>query len=104
MALAARRRADQRFDPAAALAATIRYLKIARGRLGRDDLAVVSYHMGIGNLQAVLASYGESGPSYVRVFFDSTPLSRSKVLMPTSVLLSSLLTVTVIAGVESLAP
>ena len=74
VALAARRRADQRFDPAAALAATIRYLKIARGRLGRDDLAVVSYHMGIGNLQAVLAAYGESRPSYVRVFFDSSPL------------------------------
>src|SRR5437588_5563713 len=74
VALAARRRADPRFDPVAALGATIRYLKIARGRLGRDDLTVVSYHMGIGNLRAVLADYGESQPSYVRAFFDSSPL------------------------------
>ena len=29
---------------------TVRYLTIARERFGGDDLAVVSYHMGIGNL------------------------------------------------------
>src|SRR5438045_605750 len=46
-ALATRRRIDQRFDPAAALAGTVRYLKIARRQLPRDELAVVSYHMGI---------------------------------------------------------
>src|SRR5438067_667863 len=73
-ALRVRRRVDQRFDPAAALAGTVRYLKFARQRLGRDDLTVVSYHMGIGNLQAVLRDYGDDHPSYVRVFFDSTPL------------------------------
>jgi hypothetical protein len=73
-ALRVRRRIDQRFDPAAALAGAVRYLNFARERLGRDDLAVVSYHMGIGNLQAVLRRYGGGQPSYVRVFFDSTPL------------------------------
>src|SRR5439155_27280557 len=72
--LRVRRRIDQRFGPAAALAGTVRYLKFARQRLGRDDLTVVSYHMGIGNLQAVLRDYGDEHPSYVRVFFDSTPL------------------------------
>jgi hypothetical protein len=73
-ALAARRSADRRFDPAAALAGSVRYLKIAHGRFGRDDLAAVSYHMGIGNLQAVQRAYGSTDAPYVRLFFDSTPL------------------------------
>jgi hypothetical protein len=73
-ALAARRRVDDRFVPRRALAATARYLKIAHGELGRDDLALVSYHMGIGNLQGVIRAYGEEDkPPYVRLFFDSTP-------------------------------
>ena len=49
-----RRRVDERFDPAKALAATARYLRLAKGKLGRDDLAVVAYHMGVGNLQQAL--------------------------------------------------
>ena len=53
-----RRVVDERFDPPKALEATARYLELARRTLGRDDLAVVSYHMGIGNLQAVLRAYG----------------------------------------------
>src|SRR5205085_2333749 len=58
--LRARRRAiDERFDPPKVLAATARYLTIARQALGRTDLAVVSYHMGIGNLQHALRDYGE---------------------------------------------
>jgi hypothetical protein len=69
----ARARADQRFDPAAALAATGRYLKLAGQRFGREDLAFVSYHMGIGNLQGVLRLYGGGRPSYARLYFDSTP-------------------------------
>jgi len=73
-ALRARRRADERFVPARALAATVRYLRLAREELGRDDLAVVSYHMGIGNLQGVLRAYGEDDVSYPRLYFDSTPL------------------------------
>ena len=74
---AARRRVDQRFDPRESLAATARYLQIARARLRRDDLAIASYHMGIGNLQTALARYGADGPiPYVQLFFDATPLRR----------------------------
>jgi hypothetical protein len=83
---ARRRRADARFDPAQALAGTVRYLLTARKRLGRDDLAVVSYHMGIGNLQDVLRDYGGPGGtvkqlvarddlSWARVYFASSPSS-----------------------------
>ncbi len=71
---AQRARVDDRFDPRKALAGTVRYLELARGRLGRSDLAVVSYHMGIGNLQQVLAAYdGGSAVPYVQLFFDSAP-------------------------------
>ncbi len=64
---------DERFDGAKALAATGRYLKLARETLGRQDLAFVSYHMGIGNLQGVLRAYGEDGDvSYAQLYFDST--------------------------------
>jgi hypothetical protein len=68
-----RRAVDDRYDPVKALAGTARYLTIAQEELGRDDLAFVSYHMGIGNLQGVLAAYGEDQPSYARVYFDATP-------------------------------
>src|SRR5919204_1448830 len=84
---AARRRVDDRFDPQKALAGAVRYLTIAKRRFGREDLAVTSYHMGIGNLESVLRDYvgGKSGTpigtvvrddhlSYARVYFDSTPL------------------------------
>jgi hypothetical protein len=83
---AARRRIDERFDPAKALAATARYLTIARERFGRDDLAVASYHMGIGNLERVVRAYADvvatpaaevvrdEDITYTRLFFDSTPL------------------------------
>jgi hypothetical protein len=81
-----RRAIDARFDPEQALAGTVRYLSAARERLGRDDLAVVSYHMGIGNLTNVLRAYTgapddvyvpdlveEEDLSWVRVFFDTAP-------------------------------
>jgi soluble lytic murein transglycosylase-like protein len=72
---ARRRRVDERFDPPKALAATARYLLLARNTLHRDDLAVVSYHMGIGNLQTALRAYGGGGDvSYARLYFDSSPL------------------------------
>ena len=65
---------DQRFDPRKALAATVRYLLLAARRFGRADLAVVSYHMGIGNLQHVLADYdGGHAVPYVQLYFDSSP-------------------------------
>ena len=75
---AQRRRVDERFDPEKALAGTGRYLSFARGELGRDDLAVESYHMGVGNLQGALKAYdGGSGVSYTELYFGSTPLRHS---------------------------
>jgi hypothetical protein len=81
-----RRAVDARFDPEQALAGTVRYLTSAREALGRDDLAAVSYHMGIGNLSNVLRAYAgagadadvrqlvdEEGLSWARVFFDTAP-------------------------------
>ncbi len=81
-----RRAVDARFDPAQALAGTVRYLTTAKESFGRDDLAVVSYHMGIGNLSNVLRAYAASGSdvplrelvadedlTWARVFFDSSP-------------------------------
>ncbi len=70
----ARARVDQRFDPKQALAATGRYLALARKRFGREDLAFVSYHMGIGNLEGVLRAYGAGSVPYAQLYFDSTPL------------------------------
>jgi hypothetical protein len=82
-----RRRVDQRFDPAAALAATGRYLAFALPKFGRSDFAVVSYHMGVGNLADVIRAYAGPGEkrlavhvvaerklTYAQVYFDSTPL------------------------------
>src|SRR3954468_18144998 len=73
-----RRRVDQRFDPEHALTGTARYLRIARQPLGRDDLAIAAYHMGIGNMQTALRAYGKSKISYARLFFDSTPLRHAR--------------------------
>ena len=74
---AERRRVDERYDPPKALAATVRYLDFAKGELdGRDDMAVASYHMGVGNLQGVLDAFGaEDDTPYAEVFFDSSPLA-----------------------------
>ena len=77
---------DERFDPGKAIEGAARYLEIASKRFRADDLAVASYHMGIGNLESVLRAYadvggsppigalvGEQGLSYARVYFDSSP-------------------------------
>ena len=56
-----RRRVDARFDPEQALAGTVRYLTEAKKVFGRDDLAVVSYHMGIGNLDKRRTSVHRAG-------------------------------------------
>src|SRR4051812_23515078 len=72
-----RRKADERFDPKKSLDATGRYLTFAKPLLGRrNDLAVESYHMGVGNLQSVLAAYGAKAAdtSYAQLYFGSTPL------------------------------
>ena len=84
--LAERARVDERFDPERAIDGAARYLAIAGERFGADDLAVVSYHMGIGNLESVLRAYADPGGeqpigelvadqglSYARVYFDSSP-------------------------------
>ncbi|HEX8159241.1 MAG TPA: transglycosylase SLT domain-containing protein [Solirubrobacteraceae bacterium] len=76
--LVRRARVDERFDPAKSLAASARYLVIARKELGREDLAVVSYHMGIGNLQTALSLYGEDDVPYAQLYFDSTPLRHAQ--------------------------
>ena len=34
---------------------------------------MVSYHMGIGNLQQVLGAYGDDDASYAQLFFDTAP-------------------------------
>jgi hypothetical protein len=69
-----RARIDDRFDPRLAVAATVRYLELARRDLGRGDVSVVSYHMGIGNLQHVLADYdGGHAVPYVQLYFDTAP-------------------------------
>jgi hypothetical protein len=76
---ARRRRVDERFDPRKALEATTRYLDFAKQNLhGRDDLAVESYHMGVGNLQRALKAYGNEDIPYAQLFFDSTPLRHAK--------------------------
>jgi hypothetical protein len=82
-----RRRADERFDPEKAIDAAARYLAIAQRRFGRADLAAVSYHMGIGNLQQIIRAYVSPRPprssdkatvaaygiTYPRLYFDSSP-------------------------------
>ena len=60
--------------PRQALAATVRYLQLAEQHFGRADLAVVSYHMGIGNLQQVLDDYDGGHPvPYTQLYFDTRP-------------------------------
>ena len=82
---AERQHVDERFDPERAIAGTVRYLTEAKEVFGRDDLAVVSYHMGIGNLAGVVRAYtGDEGPidsvirdadiDYARLYFDSSPI------------------------------
>jgi hypothetical protein len=81
-----RREIDHRFAPRRALAGTVRYLTAAQQRLGREDLAVVSYHMGVGNLTNVIYAYTgastdtylpdlveEDGITWPKLFFDTAP-------------------------------
>ena len=72
-------RADDRFDPRKALAATVRYLQTAQRHFGRADLAIVSYHMGIGNLSNVLSAYdGGHAVPYGQLYFDTAPDHNSR--------------------------
>jgi hypothetical protein len=71
---ARRAQIDDRFDPLKALRATVRYLRLAEQRFGRLDLAVESYHMGMGNLQTALDLYDGGRPvPYTQLFFDTSP-------------------------------
>ena len=83
---AERRTIDERFEPRAALAGTVRYLETAEERVGDPDLAIVSYHMGIGNLSQIIRLYTNADTdlaipeivrdqelSWAKLFFDSTP-------------------------------
>lgn len=84
-------RVDPRFDPVAALDGMGRYLAIATERFGREDMAVTSYHMGIGNLSNVIEAYVTPEEaemsirdlialfdlSYAQLFFDSSPTRNS---------------------------
>ena len=78
---------DERFDPQKALDGAVRYLLEARTHFGRDDLAIASYHMGIGNLRNVIDTYVSPrrparstrltveryGVSWPRIYYDSSP-------------------------------
>jgi len=82
-----RRRVDERFDPQKALAGAVRYLTAAERRFGRRDLAIASYHMGIGNLESVIERYvaprrparttratvARYGLSWAQLYYDSSP-------------------------------
>ena len=54
-----RARHDERFAPANELRASAAYLAHARAVLGRDDLAIEAFHVGISTLRGTRASYGE---------------------------------------------
>ncbi len=85
-----RRSVDERFDPVQALEGAARYLEVATDRFGSEELAVVSYHMGVGNLENVISAYvGKAGSAgsvaqtvaqqeidYARLYFDSSPQNR----------------------------
>ncbi len=94
-ALRERPRVDPRFDPEAALDGMGKYLEIASDRFGREDLAVTSYHMGIGNLETVIGAYAEETGdpvdgrpigdvvaeddlSYAQLYFDTSPTENEK--------------------------
>ena len=84
--LAERSSVDERFDPDAAIEGAATYLETAKGIFGVDDLAVESYHMGIGNLESVVRAYLDAGDqpkvagliadndiSFAQLYFDSGP-------------------------------
>jgi soluble lytic murein transglycosylase-like protein len=78
---------DERFDPQKSIDAAVRYLLEARRRFGRDDLAIASYHMGIGNLGTLIDTYVSPrrparstrrtveryGLTWPQLYYDSSP-------------------------------
>ena len=87
-----RRAIDARFRPADALDGMGTYLERAGRRFGDADLATVSYHMGIGNLETAIGDYlgvdasggavgglvADEDMTYTRLFFDSSPLEHAE--------------------------
>jgi hypothetical protein len=85
-----RKRVDQRFNPKLALEGAARYLEVSTDRFGSEELAVVSYHMGLGNLENVIDAYvgaenvagsaaetvAQNEIDYARLYFDSSPQNR----------------------------
>ena len=71
-----RMRYDQRFSPAASVAGTVRFLKLARAHFGRADLAVAAYQMGLGNMQNIVDGYGSTAPTYAQLYFGTAPDDR----------------------------
>lgn len=76
-----RSRYDQRFAPARELRATVRFLMRARRALGRVDLALAAYHLGVPDVRRATAMYGaiESVPSYAQLYFGSSPDARAAI-------------------------
>ena len=68
-----RRQIDERFDPGDAIEGAGRYIALAEQRFDSEELAVVSYHMGIGNLETALAAFGAGEVGWAEVYFDSSP-------------------------------
>ncbi|MGI9658339.1 MAG: DUF5715 family protein [Gaiellaceae bacterium] len=79
-----RRLIDERFDPQKAIAGAVRYLVQAREILGREDLALVSYHMGIGNLTSVIRAYSGESEKDVRDLVDEQALSYAQLYFYTA--------------------
>ncbi|CAN5521228.1 hypothetical protein BH10ACT11_BH10ACT11_01750 [soil metagenome] len=87
-----RRAIDQRYQASPSIEGAAKYLEIAGKYFGDPQLAVVSYHMGIGNLDDVIGDYtGEAtgegktaqlvdkdGLSYAQIFFDTSPTRNVK--------------------------
>jgi soluble lytic murein transglycosylase-like protein len=74
--LAQRAAIDDRFDPDKAIDGAAHYLEIAGQRFGDEQLAVESYHMGIGNLESVLGAFDPNPAkplTYAQVYFESAP-------------------------------
>jgi hypothetical protein len=74
----------RRTGAAASLRRTMRYLVTARRSLGRGDLAIASYGMGVGRLRGVIAGWAGSNDaatsvvrkyrlSYAELYFSSAP-------------------------------
>ncbi|HEX6788814.1 MAG TPA: DUF5715 family protein [Gaiellaceae bacterium] len=76
-----RARYDERFAPARELRATVRFLVHARQTLGRLDLAVAAYHVGIANVRRAAAMEGavETAPSYAQLYFGSSPAEHAAI-------------------------